>query len=86
MMNFWSSQNINFINIDYDQIIEDPIFHFKKLFNGIGIQFHEAFIDLEKINRPVKTASFLQINNKLKKFDYPDWTHYPKEISIFLES
>jgi tetratricopeptide (TPR) repeat protein len=86
MMNFWSSQNINFINIDYDQIIEDPIFHFKKLFNDIGIQFHEAFIDLEKINRPVKTASFLQINNKLKKFDYPDWTQYPKEISIFLES
>ena len=83
MMTFWEDREIEITSIKYEDIIDDPVLHFKNLFNKLGLKFSESFLNLESITRPVKTASFLQMANKLEKINYPDWRKYEDEISIF---
>jgi len=86
MISFWKSENINLIDLQYEDLINDPKFNFGILFDKLNLKFNKAFLDLENIDRPVKTASFLQINNKIKKIKYPDWTNYKKDIELFLNN
>lgn len=83
MISFWKSNDFNLIDIDYDYVVDNPKLIFKNLFETLELQFDESFIELDKINRPVKTASYLQITNKLMKNDYPDWAVFKEKIPLF---
>jgi len=86
MISFWEEKKIELINIRYEDIIDNPTLHFENLFNKLNLKFDGSFLDLESIKRPVKTASYIQITNKLRKFKYPDWSLYSKEIPLFLKN
>jgi hypothetical protein len=60
-----------------------PESEFKNLFDILNIKFDKSFLKLEEINRPVKTASFLQINNKLEKIQRPEWIKFEKKYPYF---
>lgn len=85
MLNFWESHNHKLFDLHYENIIDSPESEFKKLFDYLNIKFDTSFLKLEEINRPVKTASFLQINNKLQKIQRPEWIKFKKEIPLFLQ-
>lgn len=85
MIIFWKSNHLNLIDVRYEDLLNNPPLIFDKLFKQLNLNFNESFLNLEKIARPVKTASFLQINRKLKKINSPDWTQYEKDISLFLK-
>jgi len=85
MINFWESHNHKLFDLHYENVIDSPESEFKKLFDHLNIKFDTSFLKLEEINRPVKTASFLQINNKLQKIQRPEWIKFEKEISLFLQ-
>lgn len=85
MINFWKSHDFELIDVHYEDIINSPDSEFTKLFDQLKIKYNKSFLKLEDINRPVKTASFLQINNKLAKISYPDWSQFDREIPTFLQ-
>jgi tetratricopeptide (TPR) repeat protein len=85
IIQFWSEENIDIIDIKYENVIDSPTLEFTKLFESLNLPFNKSYLDLENINRPVKTASFLQINKRLQKFNYPDWSLFKHEIPIFFE-
>ena len=85
MINFWESHNIELFDLHYENVIDSPESEFKKLFDHLKIKFDKSFLKLEEISRPVKTASFLQINSKLQKIHRPEWIHFDKEIPLFLQ-
>jgi len=85
MILFWRENNIDIIDVNYSDLVENPEASFKKLFKALNITFDESFLNLESNNRPVKTASSIQITNKLEKLKYPKWALYNKEIPLFLQ-
>jgi tetratricopeptide (TPR) repeat protein len=85
MVSFWKHRKVELINIKYEDIIDNPTLHFEHLFNILNLKFSDSFLNLESNKRPVKTASFIQITNKLERIKYPDWTLYSKEIPLFLK-
>jgi len=85
MIIFWKSNQLNLIDVRYEDLLNNPPLIFDNLFNQLNLNFNESFLNLEKIARPVKTASFLQINRQLKKISSPDWTQYEKDVSLFLK-
>ena len=85
MINFWESNNLKLIDLSYEDVINSPETEFQKLFDQLNIKFDKSFLKLEDINRPVKTASFLQINRKLEKISRPDWSQFNTEIPFFLK-
>ena len=85
IIQFWSEENIDIIDIKYENIIDSPTHQFTKLFESLDLCFNKSYLELENIDRPVKTASFLQISKKLQKINYPDWSLFKHEIPIFFK-
>ena len=81
MMEFWSSCGLDIINFNYDEFISNPKNVMEILFNKLNLKFDDDYLLIENINRPVKTASLLQINNKISSSSNPKWLDYKEEIS-----
>ena len=82
-INFWIDHKIKIINFCYEDFINQPTNYMKGLFNEIGINFSNEYLQIDKNDRPVKTASMNQIRNKIEKIKYPEWSNFRNQISLF---
>lgn len=56
-----------FISINYEDIVEDPIYSGKKLFNFCNLQWHDKHIDIHKNKAVIGTASAAQVTVPIHK-------------------
>lgn len=75
-ISFWRSVNIEIIEICYDDIIKNPEAEFSKLFNLLDMKYNPDYLKIEQNDRPVKTASFLQVKNKIKGNTSTNWSKF----------
>lgn len=80
MMKFWSSRGLDIVDFNYDEFISNQKNVIQILFNKLNLDFKEDYLLIENINRPIKTASLLQINNKITNTNNPEWSNYKDEI------
>ena len=86
MMDFWYSSGLKILDFNYDDFISNPQEQIQSLFRKLNFEYNESFLDLHNINRPVKTASFLQVRDNIKKSSNPNWHDFQHEIAILFES
>jgi tetratricopeptide (TPR) repeat protein len=85
-MNFWS-RNLadDILNINYHELVENPRFGINQMCEFIGIPFEENMADISLNNRPVHTASDLQIRDKIRSENTQSWKKYENFLQEFVK-
>ena len=83
-MNYWQSILPNFIiNISYEKLISNPDLEIKKLLKYCDLTWSNKCLEFYKNKRAIKTASDVQVRNKLYKSSINSWKNYEKNVSSF---
>jgi hypothetical protein len=85
-MNFWS-RNLadDILNINYHGLVENPGFGINQMCEFIGLPFEENMADISLNNRPVHTASDLQIRDKIRSENTQSWKKYENFLQEFVK-
>lgn len=86
LMVFWeSSLEDTIMTLKYEDVVSEPEQEIKKVFNFIGIEFKDEYLDIEKNRRSVQTASATQIRGGINKNSIKKWQNFKLFISEFIE-
>ena len=84
IMIFWNEKlNQNFLNIQYENLVEDSVENIKKLINFCDLDWDENCLNHHKNNMPIKTLSLNQANQPIYKTSVDsskNFEQYLKEI------
>ena len=80
-MEFWEQENGNqFLQVSYEDLIENPLSESKRIFEFIGIDFEPNFLDIDKNKRWVRTASDVQVRGGIHKKSKEKWKNYENNL------
>ena len=86
-MKFWSKKiKEKIININYENFVNDFVNQTNILVEKLGIKWEENLKNYNKNNKPVQTASLLQVRGKIKKNTSDEWKKYRDHLKIMQET
>ena len=86
LINFWKEKYSNkIINIKYEDLVENFEEEVKKLFLDLNLNWEKHLYDFHKNERPVETASFRQVRNKIYKNSSEQWKSYKKYLGPMID-
>ena len=76
-MHYWRQNYADRIyNLDYEKLTEDQTSETRQLINHLGLEWQDACLSPENNKRPVRTASSLQVRNKVYRGSSQAWREY----------
>ena len=82
LMKFWHEKySEKIINVKYENLVENFEDEVKKLFVKLNLNWEKQLYDFHKNERPVETASFLQVRRKVYKKSSEQWKSYEKYLT-----
>ena len=82
LMKFWNERySEKIININYENLVENFEEEVKKLFIKLELNWEKQLYDFHKNERPVETASFMQVRSKIYKKSSEQWKSYKKYLT-----
>ncbi len=87
LMKFWFNNFKNkIINLNYEHFVNNFENETNILIKKIGLNWEENLKNYDKNNRPVQTASLLQVRGKIKKNTSDEWKKYKDKLKIMQET
>ena len=81
LMQFWNKKySEKIININYETLVENFEEEVKKLFVKLNLNWENQLYDFHKNQRPVETASLMQVRSKIYKKSSEQWKSYKKYL------
>ena len=81
LMKFWNEKySEKIINVNYENLVENFEEEVKKLFTKLDLNWEKQLYDFHKNERPVETASFMQVRSKIYKKSSDQWKNYKKYL------
>jgi len=82
LMKFWHERySEKIINVNYENLVENFEDEVKKLFVKLNLNWEKQLYDFHKNERPVETASFLQVRTKVYQKSSEQWKNYEKYLT-----
>ena len=82
LMKFWNERySEKIINVNYENLVENFEEEVKKLFSKLNLNWEKQLYDFHKNERPVETASFMQVRSKIYKKSSEQWKSYKKYLT-----
>tara|TARA_Y100000590_G_scaffold470468_1_gene665416 strand:- start:806 stop:2341 length:1536 start_codon:yes stop_codon:yes gene_type:complete len=82
LMNHWKDTLNNFIfDINYEKLISNTEFEVKKLLKFCDLNWNSSCLDFYKNKRPIKTASDVQVREKIYLSSVNSWKNYSKFLN-----
>ena len=82
LMKFWKEKySEKIINVNYESFVENFEEEIKKLFDQLNLKWEKQLYDFHKNERPVETASFLQVRSKVYQKSSEQWKSYEKFLT-----
>ncbi len=82
LMKFWNEKySEKIININYENLVENFQAEVKKIFSKLNLNWEKQLYDFHKNERPVETASFMQVRSKIYKKSSEQWKSYKKYLT-----
>ncbi len=82
LIKFWNEKySEKIINVNYENLVENFEEEVKKLFTKLNINWEKQLYDFHKNERPVETASFMQVRSKIYKKSSEQWKNYKKYLT-----
>lgn len=66
----------NFYTINYESLVRNPEQEIRALLSFCGLEWEEACLAVEKNNKPVATASAVQVRQPISATSVGQWKHY----------
>ncbi len=86
LMKYWHSVLPDFIyNIQYEEMVADQAEQTRLLLKHCGLEWEDACLEFYKTNRPVATASAVQVRRPIYKNSVQSWKRYEKQLAPLLE-
>ena len=86
LIQYWKSKYPNkFINIIYEEFIEDYENNIKKIFQKLELNWENHLLEFYKNKRPVETSSFQQVRKKIYKNSSEEWKKYKNFLTPMIE-
>ncbi len=86
LMNFWNERYPEkIININYENLVENFEHEVKELFSKLQLNWEKHLYDFHKNERPVETASFMQVRNKIYKKSSEQWRSYKEYLKPMIK-
>jgi hypothetical protein len=83
IIDFWSEVVPDkILHLDYESLVQNPNIEGAKLFDFVGLDFKDDYLDIAKNKRWVLTASDHQLRDKINKKESPDWYPYENDLQI----
>jgi tetratricopeptide (TPR) repeat protein len=78
IINFWKLEMEpgSFLNLNYEDLVENPKEKTKEIFKYLNIEFRKEYINIKSNNRWVRTASDIQIRGEIIKSQQANWQPY----------
>ena len=81
LMKFWKEKySEKIINVNYENFVENFEEEIKKLFDQLNLKWEKQLYDFHKNERPVETASLIQVRSKIYKKSSEQWKNYKKHL------
>jgi len=74
------------LNVDYEDLVEDPERQSRRLAEHVGLDWHEAMLAPHKTRRSIRTASQWQVRQPIHKGSVARWKRYEKQLQPLLEA
>ncbi len=82
LMKFWDERySEKIINVNYENLVENFEEEVKNLFSKLNLNWENQLFDFHKNQRPVETASFMQVRNKIYKKSSDQWKNYKEYLT-----
>tara|TARA_B100002052_G_scaffold290198_1_gene308516 strand:+ start:2444 stop:4090 length:1647 start_codon:yes stop_codon:yes gene_type:complete len=82
LMKFWNERYPKkIINVNYENFVENFETEIKVLFTKLNLNWENQLYDFHKNERPVETASLMQVRNKIYKKSSEQWKNYKKYLT-----
>jgi hypothetical protein len=86
LMKFWNERySEKIINVNYENLVENFEEEVKKLFVKLNLNWEKQLYDFHKNERPVETASFMQVRSKIYKKSSEEWKKYSNHLESMME-
>jgi len=86
LMKFWNEKySEKIININYENFVENFEEEVKKLFTKLNLNWEKQLYDFHKNERPVETASFMQVRSKIYKKSSEQWKSYKEYLEPMMK-
>ena len=86
LMNFWYEKYPEkIINVNYENLTENFEVEVKKLFTKLNLTWQKQLYDFHKNERPVETASFMQVRSKVYQKSSEQWKNYQKYLTPMID-
>ena len=77
LMKFWTDKfSSKILNINYENFVNDFETSTKKILGHLDLQWEKQVKEYDKTDRIVRTASFQQVRNKIKKNTSLEWEKF----------
>jgi len=87
VMGHWQSLlGHRILNVDYEELVEDPETQSRQLAEHVGLDWHEAMLAPHKTRRSIRTASQWQVRQPIHKGSVARWKRYEKQLQPLLEA
>lgn len=75
----------SFLDVDYEEIIENQEAQARRLIDWIGLEWNDACVEFHKTKRNIRTASVTQVRQPIYKTSVARWRHYEKFLGPLLD-
>ena len=78
LMEHWRSvlPKGSFLEVDYEEIIADQITQARRLIDYCELEWNDSCLDFHATNRPIQTASVMQVRQPIYNSSVERWRHY----------
>jgi hypothetical protein len=74
------------LEVEYEQLVENPETGIKRLLEFCGLEFEPACLDFHSLNRPIATASLIQVRKPIYKDAIDHWKNYQPFLGPLIEA
>ena len=86
LINFWKLRFPDgFTTINYEEFVSDHENKIVELFKILGLEWEDHLFEFQKNDRPVETASFLQVRKKIYKDSSNEWKKFRKYLQPMIK-
>ena len=86
LMQHWSALDLDFLSINYEDLVHSPEQETRKLLDYCGLEWEESCLEFYRTNRPVTTASSRQVRQPLYDSSLQRWRRYEKHLEPLIQA
>ncbi|HEX6550248.1 MAG TPA: sulfotransferase, partial [Gammaproteobacteria bacterium] len=87
MMKHWHDVLPGYVlDVEYENLLKNPEQELRKVLEFCGLEFNPACLEFHKVERPINTASVLQVRKPLYTDSVQRWKKYQSRLSPLLDA